>query len=265
MDEEKNKQLIQKDLDCSLDEYEGNFLVKKNEEQKPSLSLKEVGLKQLQENFERGDKDINEIGKQVVHLMSTSDLINNNDEGNQKFKKKFQDLKKEELIESAKKNVLYEEMEKVKIKQRKAEAFYVSYRPILEFDLNHLLVKNSSKKIKYKRVFNKETGRKEKVIVSEEERELPQKNVHSYEERSYGIPLMVMMLLLLTIPYFLCTIVLSIFNVINYIFVAISRFSKPALIICSVLSLLLILGLIVFIIIFSIEGAFHIKIIPRAK
>jgi hypothetical protein len=60
----------------------------------------------------------------------------------------------------------------------------------------------------------------------------------TYAERSYGIPLMVLMLFLFTIPYCIISSLLAVFNGVNAIFVAISTFSKTARVI--VLSILII-------------------------
>jgi len=226
-------------------------------------AYRQTGAALVEKKFNSGDINANEAGKDLAHLMATADSLVENSE-NKQFLDKFKDKKKEELLASADASLANEESKKISAKQKKAEAFYISYRPILEFDLDHLLVKTPGRK-KYKKVLNKDTGKYEKVEIPEDEMEkdIKEKPKHTYEERSYGIPLMVLMLIVLTIPFFICTIVLSIFNMINYVFVAMSRFSKPALIICGTITGIVILGLVIYVALLCIEGAFNITIFRR--
>ena len=221
------------------------------------------GIGAVQKKFSAGELSGSEAGKDVAHVIITAEAMSDTKD-NEKFLKEFKSTKQDELIESAKKELYKEQASKIAAKQVKAEAFYTSYRPILEFDLDHLLVKNAPKRPKYKKVLNKETGRKEKVLIDDGEviEVIEEKPKHTYAERSYGIPLMVMMLLVLTIPYFICTVILSIFSAINYLFVAISRFSKPAFYICAGMASIVILGLFVYAAILCVEGAFNVQIIP---
>ena len=56
------------------------------------------------------------------------------------------------------------------------------------------------------------------------------------------------------------TIVLSIFNAINQIFMQISNFGKTALIFCSSMAGVTIIGLVVYVILLIIESSFGVKI-----
>ena len=83
----------------------------------------------------------------------------------------------------------------------------------------------------------------------------------TYEDRSYGIPLMVLMLCLLTIPYCIITIVLAVFNGFNAIFDGIARFGKPALIICGSIATIIIMTLVIYCILFVVDGFFGTNIV----
>lgn len=217
----------------------------------------------IQKKFNSGEIDASEAGKQAAHLIMTAESLADTDE-NKGFRKEFKDIKQGELLESAKASLNEEAARKLSAKHKKAEEFYTSYRPILEFDLDHLLIRNASKRSKLKRVYDEEKHKK--VWIREdlgEPEALPERPKKTYAERSYGIPLMILMLLLLTLPYCLVTIILSVFNAVNYIFVAISRFTKPAAIICTGIAGLTVLGLVVYVIILCIQSAFNIEIIPK--
>lgn len=179
------------------------------------VSLEDLQDKYLKEQVEQG-KNVAEIASDFAKAKVTSEIIANEDG---KHDKLHDDLAKEQekaLKASFVKDTAKAQTETLIEKQKKAEAFYISFRPILEFDFSNLV--NTSKK--------NEKG--EKVENAPK----------TYAERSYGIPLMVLMLFLFTIPYCIISLLLAVFNGVNAIFVAISTFSKTARVI--VLSILII-------------------------
>ena len=226
-----------------------------------------TGTQIVAEKLRTGEMDANKAGKDLAHLAVTAEVMQDTEE-NEEFRKKFREVKEDELISSAKESLAKQEADRLAAKQKKAEAFYVSYRPILEFDLDHLLVRSSGNRVKYKKVYNEEKGKMVKVPITEptteENQPVETKPKHTYEERSYGIALMIMMLCVLTIPYFAATVVLACFNMVNYIFVAISKFSKPALYICSAIAGITLLGIFIYVVLLCIQGMFNVQIIPEA-
>jgi hypothetical protein len=226
-----------------------------------------TGTQIVAEKLRTGEMDANKAGKDLAHLAVTAEVMQATEE-NEEFRKKFREVKEDELISSAKESLAKQEADRLAAKQKKAEAFYVSYRPILEFDLDHLLVRSSGNRVKYKKVYNEEKGKMVKVPITEptteENQPVETKPKHTYEERSYGIALMIMMLCVLTIPYFAATVVLACFNMVNYIFVAISKFSKPALYICSAIAGITLLGIFIYVVLLCIQGMFNVQIIPEA-
>lgn len=233
-------------------------------------SLNQLGVTNIKNKIASGEMDMNEAGKQAAHLMMTSESLQDTDE-NQKFRNEFKKTKQEELLASADKALAEEEARKLQAKRVKAEEFYKSFRPILEMDLSPFLHNdNPQKRVKYTKVFDKNKNKMVKVPVEEAETAEDIEPIENkakkagYEDRSYGIPFMVFILIFLTIPYLLAALVLSVFNIINSIFVACSKFSKPAFIICASIASIVLIGLFLYVVILAIQGAFNIQIIPQA-
>lgn len=165
--------------------------------------------------------DFKEGGKSIAHVMMTAEALNGSNEENQSFLKDIKEQKQKELKQSFLGEKFKEEAKKLEAKQQKAEAFYTNVRPILEFDFSPLIPKNPKTSFR-----KKQDG----VLPAQEP---PAQAKPTYKDRSYGIPLMILMLVLLTLPYCAITIVLAVGNGINAIFNGIARFGKPALIICG--------------------------------
>ena len=233
-------------------------------------SLNQIGVDNIKNKIASGELDMNEAGKQAAHLLMTSESLQDTDE-NQKFRNEFKKTKQEELLASADKALAEEEAKKLQAKRIKAEEFYKSFRPILEMDLSPFLHNdNPQKRVRYTKVFDKTKNKMVKVPIDEVENsndiqpvETPAKKV-GYEDRSYGIPFMVFILLFLTVPYLVAALVLSVFNIINSIFVACSKFSKPAFIICASIASIVLIGLFLYVVLLAIQGAFHVQIIPES-
>ena len=140
---------------------------------------------------------------------------------------------KDTLKESFKQDKVRQQKQTIAEKQQKAEAFYLSFRPILEFDFSNLVKGSKSEKEK------------------------------TYQDRSYGIPLMVLMLCLLTIPYCIITIILAIFNGLNAVFEAVNNFGKIARAIVLSICFIVLALLAVYCILLGIEALFNIEIINK--
>lgn len=248
----------EQELDDILDQYDenGRELVKTG--QKKSYNdnmdaLVNAGNKMIQQEYNSGKKDMGESIKDIAHLTMAGKALDDTDENNDKFIKQSVDLTQTAITKSLEATILQEEANKLRIKKQKAEAFYINFRPILEFDFSNL---RKVKKVKIASGEKDSRGREGKNIY-----EYKQEAPKTYEDRSYGIPLMVLMLCLLTVPYCLVTIVLSIFNAINEIFMQIANYGKSALIICSSLAGVTIIGLVVYVVLLVVQNVFGITII----
>lgn len=217
-----------------------------------------IATARMQEDFVSGKRDVNETGKEIVHALTLEKSVEETRE-NRDFLADIKKTKQDELKLNFENKVLEEERKKLEAKQNKAEAFYKSFRPILEFDFSNLRKVQKKRVIKEgekaddMRLFRRKDGTE--YIY---EREQPK----TYADRSYGIPLMVLMLCILTLPYCLVTIILSIFNAINEVFMQIANFGKPALVICSSLAIMAIIGVIVYVILLLVQNSFGVTIFP---
>ena len=95
-----------------------------------------------------------------------------------------------------------------------------------------------------------------------EVKEKEQKIKPSYNDRSYGIPLMVGMIIFLTVPYFLISIILALFNGVNAILEEISTFGKIARYIVLSILIVAVALLIIYCGILGGENLFNVKILP---
>ena len=205
----------------------------------------------IQQNYVDGKKNMHDTIKDIAHLQMGAKALDDSDENNKKFIEESVSKTQEALKQSFQSSVYEEEARKLEAKKKKAEAFYTMFRPILEFDFSNL---RKVKKIRLNPAIKKK-GR-EDAPAYEYRIEEPK----TYADRSYGIPLMVLMLCLLTIPYCVVTIILSIANAINEIFMQIANYGKPALIICSSLAGITLIGLVVYIILLVVQSAFGVVI-----
>ena len=206
-------------------------------------------------------QDFKEGSKNIAHMVTTANALTENDE-NEDFLKKIKEEKQRELEESFKSERYKEEANALDAKRQKAEAFYNNFRPILEFDFSPLIPKNAKTRLFKKRVKKDKKGN----VIQPEQTPVPSQqpvveSKPTYEDRSYGIPLMVLMLCLLTIPYCIITIVLAVFNGFNAIFDGIARFGKPALIICGSIATIIIMTLVIYCILFVVDGFFGTNIV----
>jgi hypothetical protein len=193
----------------------------------------------LKKQVEEG-KSLSDITSDFAKAKATSDIMKNENGEYDKLHKELASEQKETLKESFKQDKVIKQAETLSAKQKKAEAFYISFRPILEFDFSALIHKPLKK--------------------GEEERE-----PKTYKDRSYGIPLMVLMLSLFVVPYCLFSIVLALCNGINAVFEAIATFGKVARVIATTLFIVVLMGLIIYCALLGIDALFGTTIIESIK
>lgn len=236
----------------------GELAVSSPDVPKEVATFTDIATSRMQQDFVSGKRDVNETGKEIVHALTLEKSVEDTRE-NREFLEDIKKSKQAELKLNFENKILDEEKRKLEAKQKKAEAFYKAFRPILEFDFSNLRKVQKRRIIKEgEKVDDDRRYRRKNGVEYVYEREQPK----TYEDRSYGIPLMVLMLLILTLPYCLVTIVLSVFNAVNEIFMQIANFGKPALIICSSLAIMVLIGVIVYVILLIIQSSFGVVIFP---
>lgn len=212
------------------------------EKEKKSSAMEKVtsaAIKHVEESLTASDAPVNynEGSKQIAHALATAAAMDSSDSTNEPFLSDIKKQKQDELKQSFLGEKFKEEAKKYAAKQKKAEAFYTNVRPILEFDFSPLIPKSAKTKLFKARPRRDKRGNILQDQCVEDVKTFEEKvdSKPTYQDRSYGIPLMILMLCLLTIPYCAITIILAIGNGINAIFNGIARFGKPALIICGTL------------------------------
>ena len=222
---------LEKIVEMKAKEKQENAIV----EQKPTTfdNLQEQYLKKQVES----GKDINEIATEFVKASATSQIMKNEDGKYDNLHNELVKEQKETIKESFKQDRVEQEAKTLSAKQVKAEAFYTSFRPILEFDFSHLIHKP--------------------IKVDSEPK--------TYKDRSYGIPLMVLMLTLFVLPYCGVSIILALLNGINAIFEAIATFGKVARTIATSIFILILLALVIYCAMHGIDYLFGTNLISSIK
>jgi hypothetical protein len=182
-------------------------------------------------------KDINEIATDFVKASTTSQIMKNENGEFSALHKELADEQKQTIKESFKQDRVEQQAKTLTAKQQKAEAFYISFRPILEFDFSPLIHK------------------KDKEFKVEK----------TYKDRSYGIPLMVLMLTLFMLPYCVFSIVLAFFNGLNSICEAIATFSKVARVIAISIFVIIMGVLFIYFAMLGIDALFNTNIVESIK
>lgn len=218
--------------------------LKKIQQEKKELEVvenKKTSLDDLNEEYLKNQvqqgKSVSEIATDFAKAKTTSEIIKNENGEYNKLHKEFAKEQKDTLREGFKQDKLKSQTRTLTEKQKKAEAFYIAFRPVLEFDFGNLIKKD-----------------KPKDIVEE-------KPPKKYEDRSYGISLMILMLCLFVVPYCMVSFLLAIFNGLNAIFEAISTFGKIAKTIVLSLFIIAISLLVVYCALMGIDALFGTNII----
>lgn len=204
------------------------------------LNLEDLNQQYLHEQVKQG-KSVSEIATDFAKAQTTSEIIKNEDGKYTKLHEEFAEEQKQTIREGFKQDKIKKQTETLTEKQKQAEAFYMAYRPILEFDFSHLIKKDKNKN-------------------SIEEK--PQK---TYADRSYGIPLMVLMLFLFTPLFCIISFILAVFNGINAIFEAVSTFGKIAKTIVLSICIIGIALLVVYTALLGIDALFGTTIVSSIK
>ena len=209
-------------------------------------TFRDETLNKIQNDFLAGKMDADEGSKQLVNVLS---IINAT-----KDEKLRNSLQKEasKSLKSYMKGIKYKDEEKkIAHRQKRNEAFYKAFRPVLEFDLSHLIGK------KRKRIVERDPQTRKKTVRYED---LPEEPKKTYEDRSYGLCLMMTMLILFFVPYCLANILLALGRLINAMFECFNQFGRTAFWFCTSIAGMAIIGLVIYVILLIIEAAFGVKI-----
>lgn len=237
--EQRAKELAENE---TLEEKSTEIITASNSDNLPSnfpegnVSFKDLNSQFLKKQVEKGNT-LQEIATDYAKATTLNDIFADESEEGKKYREDLANQQKETLKESYKQDNVKEKTKTIEEKQKKAEAFYKSFRPILEFDFDNL--------------------------IKREDKDKPEKPKKTYEDRSYGITLMVMMLILLTIPYCFVTIVLSALNGLNAILDEINTFGKVARGIALTLLIITFVAILVYTTLLGIDKIFGTDIIPN--
>lgn len=209
-------------------------------------AFKNQTLMQIQQDFSNGKVDADEGIKQVVNVLTIVEAT-----GNPKLRKSLEkDASKS--MKSYMKGISYKDEEKkLDHRQKRNEAFYKAFRPILEFDLSHLIGK------KRKRIVERDPQTRKKTVRYEDIPEEPKK---TYADRSYGLMLMMTMIALFIIPYCIANVVLALGRLVNAMFECFNQFGRTAFWFCTSIAGMAIIGMVVYVLLLIIELAFGVKI-----
>lgn len=148
-----------------------------------------------------GQKSVRDVVKEIVDFQTTLDATNKDDATNATFLDKSKKIKQQELTLNALANKEEEYSRRRQIRTKRAEAMYTYFRPVLEMDFTY--------------------------FIPEKKKEV-NKPIPKYAERSYGIPLMVLMLILFTPLFMIFSLVIAIMLGVNGIAEVLAKFSKTA-------------------------------------
>lgn len=244
--QEQNNNLCndETDIDNEVSEEECEYPTITDETQSIAL-FKSSAISNITQKVQNGDIDVDEGLKQVVNAVSIIRAV--------------EDPKlNEELTKNAAKSLKYhsrsinhkDEANEIDRRTARNEAFYKAFRPILEFDLSHLVGKRR------KRIVERDAAGRKQVKyedVAETERK-------EYKDRSYGLIVMMLMISLLIIPYCVANIVLAIFNAINAIFECFTKFGRTAFYLSTSIAAVAIIGLVVYVLLLIVQAAFGVQI-----
>ncbi|MGN1200844.1 MAG: hypothetical protein ACI4R8_01080 [Candidatus Caccovivens sp.] len=231
-EEEKNEQLPVKE-DGAVDS-------------KAISNFKNRTIMQIQSDFSSGKIDADEGMKQIVNAVAIVEATTD-PELRKTLKKNAA-----KSLRSYTKSITYKDDEKkIDRRQKRNEAFYKAFRPILEFDLSHLIGKKKRRKV------TKDPATGKKTVSYEEIPEEPKKN---YGDRSYGLILMLVMISLFVVPYCVANIILAIGRLVNSMFECFAQFGRTAFYICTSVGGIAIIGLVVYIVLLIIQSLFGVKI-----
>ena len=111
---------------------------------------------------------------------------------------------------------------------------------------------------KNERELLKKTLKQKKKTIRYEE--IPEEPKKTYEDRSYGLCLMMIMLILFFVPYCVANVLLALGRLVNALFECFNQFGRTAFWFCTSIAGIAIVGLVLYVILLIIEAAFGVHI-----
>lgn len=223
---------------------QSNLPMTKTDEQ-ALVEFKNAAIGSIVAKFNAGKVDTDEGLKEFVNAVAIVKAVEDPKLNDQLIKNAADSLRS-----YTKANTYKDNEKKIERRTKRNEAFYKAFRPILEFDLSHLIGK------KKKRIVEKDPVTRKKTVRYEDIECQPK----TYNDRSYGMCLMIIMIALFIVPYSICNLVLAIFNGINALFECFNNFGRTAFWISTSIAGIAIVGLFVYIILLLIQAAFGVQI-----
>lgn len=208
-------------------------------------NFKNAAINNIVDKFNKGEIDTDEGLKEFVNAVAIVKAVEDTKLNDQLIKNAADSLKSYTKANSYKDNE-----KKIDRRTKRNEAFYKAFRPILEFDLSHLVGKRKKKIVEKDPVTGKKTIRYEDIDVQPK----------TYNDRSYGMCLMMIMIALFIIPYSICNLVLAVFNGINALFECFNNFGRTAFYLCTSIAGIAIIGLVIYVMLLIIQAAFGVQI-----
>lgn len=202
------------------------------QDEQGNIDMGKVGANYFAAQINNGES-LNNLSLDVAKASMTNDIMGDRTNEGEKYRKELKDEQKQAIKESFKQDRLKGQKQTLDDRRAKAESFYLSVRPILEFDFDNLVGAID-----------------------------PNKKPKEYKDRSYGIPLMVLMLALLIVPYCAFSILLAFFNGINATLKTISTFGKISRYIAYSVFIIGVGALIIYGGILGVEKLFSVNILP---
>ena len=235
-DKDLDKLIISKQHDNSIEHLQNATSTDTHTDEQSLIDFKNSTINNIMSKFNTGQIEISDGLKQFVHALAIVDAVKD-----KKVKHKLTKNAAKSLKTYTKSIAYNDESGNIDKRKSRNESFYKAFRPILEFDLSHLTEKNKTK-------------------TTEEHSTKPQK---TYDDRSYGLTLMCIMIVLLIVPYCICNICLAIFNGINAIFDSFNAFGKVAFWLCTSIAAISIVCAVVYVLLLIIEGLSGVQIFPH--
>lgn len=192
--------------------------------------IREMAFEQVRQIPVQDEESLKSALDNAVQLAAMAGAIDPTNESNQQFLDSLKKEKQRTIKSSAQTDKYKQNAKRTYAKQQRNEAFYKAFRPILEFDFNNIT-------------------------------DIPRKNEKTYDDRSYGLSMMILMLIIFTPFYIAIAITLMLCKAINVVCTYISQFSKTAARVCIWLFLIAITILVLYIIITWVEQRFGVSIL----
>lgn len=194
--------------------------------------ITKAAVQKIADDCLNNGKNIKEGVIDTLSVATTIEAVSPENEENKKFRDDLKKTKQSEIKSNFKADKYASDAKKAEAKRQKAEAFYKAFRPILEFDFSN---------------------------ITERERE----NKKNYNDRSYGIAMMTLMLVIFTPFYILLSLLLMVCKSVNEVCKYVATFSKTAMKTCLASFIILVVLLVLYIIIRWVEQRFGIPIINQ--